>query len=353
MSQIYKNFSKDKYQIIYPVTPEYDGQRLDQFLMSYFENFSRQAIKKKIDRGEVKIKGRPFPHKPSVKVYQGEDIEIVTYNDGIEDEFWRGVKIHFQNPQVIFEDNDLLVINKPPFMATHPTGKHLFNCATVYYESIYSHTIHSIHRLDRETSGVLVMGKNPKATQKITTLFENSLVNKCYFFIAHKNQMATTLPFTANENMGPRDDFLPRNYVHCFEDERGKTASTHFELIEQYDNYVLGLAFPKTGRQHQIRTHAAFHGYPLLGDKMYNGDPRIFMRFKDEIATTADHDKMQIPRHALHAIALKFRNHPKYNRFFQAPLPQDLCDWIEQNLYLEIADLEEKIKEKLGVFFKN
>ncbi len=353
MSQIYKSFTHEKFQVIYPVEPQYDGSRLDQFLMSYFENFSRESIKKKIEKGEVRINNRPYPHKPSSKVYNGEKVEIVTFKEGLEDEFWRGIKLNLQKPSIVFEDEDILVINKPPYMATHPTGKHLFNCATVFYESIYGHTIHSIHRLDRETSGVLVLGKNPRATQKLTTMFEKSLVRKCYFFIAHKNEEATAFPFSAKENMSTRDDYTPRNYVHCFTDDHGKTAETEFAKLMEYGDYVVALAFPKTGRQHQIRTHAAYHGYPLLGDKMYNGDPTVFMRFKDEIPTKEDHDKMQISRHALHAVGLSFQGHPVYQRPFRAQIPNDLADWLELNLYVDIHALEEQVEKEINSYFLN
>jgi 23S rRNA pseudouridine1911/1915/1917 synthase len=348
MGQITKSFTSDRYDVSYPVQPEHDGIRLDQFLMERFENFSRQVLKKKIESGDVKIKERTtFPHKPSSKVYHGENVQVTTYNVGHEDEYWRGVKLRLDNPTILFEDKDVLVINKPPFMTTHPSGKHLFHCATVFYEDIYGHTIHSIHRLDRETSGTLILGKNPKATQKITDMFEKREVKKCYFFIAHKNKFASKFPFTAKQWLGMWENYLPRNYVHSMDegDSRGVHAQTKFELIEEYGDYVVGLAFPKTGRQHQIRSHASFHGYPLLGDKMYNGDATIFMRFKDEIPTQDDHDKMQIPRHALHSMALHI---PKvYNKPFIAPLPKDLADWLEINLYADIESLESKISQRI------
>jgi 23S rRNA pseudouridine1911/1915/1917 synthase len=344
MSQIKKTFGTDMYEVVYPVSLEEDGLRLDQFLSRYFESFSRQNIKKKIVSGDVKISNRPYPHKPSVKVYNGENIKIITKKANLEDEYWNGEKLELQEPTVIFEDDDIMVINKPPYMATHPTGKHLFNCATVYYGNILKQKMHSIHRLDRETSGCLILGKNPSATQDVTSLFELNKVKKCYFLIAHKKMM-NEFPFTADENLGQKDDYIPRLFVHCFEknSEDGKVAETKFELIQDLGEYIIVLAFPKTGRQHQIRSHAAHHGFPLLGDKLYNGDPNVFRRFKDLIATKDDHELMQISRHALHAVGISF----PYKGIgpVTAPIPNDLSDWLTENFGVDSHSLDLKIKE--------
>ncbi len=344
MGEIYKKFSTTLYEARYKVEEDQNGMRLDQYCGDFLASFSRQAIKRKIARGEVRIIDRPFPHKPSVKVYENEHIVFTTPRGDLEDEYWRGEKLDLVfDPEVIFEDEDIIVIGKPAYMTTHPSGKHLFNCATVYFEEKYEHTIHSIHRLDRETSGVLALAKNPKAAGKVTALFEKDLVSKCYFFIAHNNN-TSEFPFTAKQRMGDLSDFIPRLFVHCFDEDskQGKHAETHFKKLYANEDYVIGLAFPKTGRQHQIRVHAAFHGFPLVGDKLYNGDPTIFMRFKDEVATAEDHDKMDLSRHALHATGLCF----PYNgqrQLFRASVPKDLRQWMEKNMKevnLEKIDLE-------------
>ena len=355
MSEIEKSFSTEKYVVSYPVQIEQDGWRLDQFVQKCMPTLSRQFLKKKIEKGEVEISGRKSPHKPSVKVHEGEKVTITTHNDGmIEEEFWHGEPVvKDQKPTIIFEDADLLVVNKPPFMITHPAGKNLFYCATVFFETIYKKTIHSIHRLDRETSGLLLLGKNPKVSQKVSLLFEDDQVKKCYFFIAKKNPDATPFPFTAKERMDREENAVPRGIMfHYPEDsEKGKDAQTHFEIIFDSKDYVLALAFPLTGRQHQIRVHASCHGYPLLGDKLYTGDPGVFMRFKDHVPTDQDHELMQIPRQALHAVALKLTYpDPKTFQHFMAPLPLDLTQWVESNLQIKISEVEDLIRERLKTF---
>lgn len=309
--------------------------RLDQFLQNFFSSFSRQSIKKKISSGDIKIFNRPHPHKPSTKVYKGEEIEIVTYNPS---------KKLKETPQIIFEDEDILVTTKPPFMTTHPTGRHLFDCLTVYYEEKLGHKIHSIHRLDKETSGVQILGKNPKGANMITPLFEEGLVLKAYFFIAkaYGEPFPKKSSFTAQEGLGNEKGFIPRLFTHCFpkNSQRGKNAETKFHIFyrEPQKPYALGFAFPKTGRQHQIRAHASYHGFPLLGDKLYNGDPHIFSRDQDGRLSENDKSKMEISRQALHALELSLP-YPdlKAQKTFTANLPEDLSHWVHENLSIKTS----------------
>jgi 23S rRNA pseudouridine1911/1915/1917 synthase len=355
MGEIYKKFTPTLYEAAYSVEEDQEGMRLDQFCAEYLQSFSRQAIKRKIAKGEVQILGRTFPHKPSVKVYEREEVRFTTPRGDLEDEFWRGKLLDLEfTPEILFEDDHIIVISKPSYMTTHPSGKHLFNCATVFFENKLGHTIHSIHRIDRETSGVLALAKNPKAAGQVTSLFEKNLVSKCYFFISH-NRTNQTFPFTADERMGSLDDFIPKLFVHCFDQrsQEGKSAQTHFKCLYENDDYILGLAFPRTGRQHQIRAHAAHYGFPLIGDKLYNGDPKVFMRFKDGIATDDDHDLMDISRHALHATGLSFPYPKNEKKLFRAPIPKDLKSWIEKNLNeIDSDQLELKISATIKEFFQ-
>lgn len=355
MSDIEKSFTTEKYVVSHSVREDQDGWRLDQFVMKCMPTLSREFLKKKIEKGEVEISGRKSPHKPSVKVHAGERITITTHNDGmIEDEYWHGEVVpKTEEPTVIFEDEGLLAVNKPPYMITHPAGKNLFYCATVFFETIHKKTIHSIHRLDRETSGVLLLGKNPKTSQQVSLLFEEDKVRKCYFFIAHKSAAAEPFPFTAKERLGRKEGAIPESMMFTFPEDsiEGKESETHFEGLLEKNGYVLALAFPLTGRQHQIRVHAAAHGYPLLGDKLYNGDPTVFIRFKENEASDEDHERMQIPRQALHAAALKilYKNTPTH---FIAPLPKDLSSWIEKNLGLSFEDVEALMEKRILEFLK-
>lgn len=356
MSEVSKSFTQEKYVVTYAVEHTQEGWRLDQFIQECMPTLSRQYLKKKIEKGEVVIAGRRPPHKPSVKVHAREHITITTHNDGIiDEEFWQGKPIErTEEPSIVYEDPNLVVINKPPFMLTHPAGKNLFYCANVWYESKFNRPVHTIHRIDRETTGLLLLAKNPKTAGQVINLFEQDQVRKCYFFIAHKNDFASPMPFTAMERMDKDGTRIPEGMISFWpkDSSLGKEAETKFELLLEKNNFILGLAYPVTGRQHQIRVHASAHGYPLLGDKLYNGDSKVFVRFKDAKATDQDHELMQIPRQALHAVGIKLPYPAGLCSTFVAPIPQDLADWIKLKLDLNIEVINQQIDQRIKVFFK-
>jgi RluA family pseudouridine synthase len=351
-----KSFSPEKYTAMYSVDEKFDGLRLDQFIKEYLPSFSREVIKRKIKSLDVCIIGRPSPHRPSSKVYYQEKVEVKIVKTNHEDELWRGNKLKLETaPKVVFENDLMTVVGKPAFMSTHPTGKHLFNCVTVFLESELKRKTYSVHRLDRETSGLLIQGKTPESSRVLTDFFEQSRVKKAYFFISKiKSKEAKKNEFTARERLDSTNEGLKRVYIdwHPFDSTLGKSAETKFKILFKNETYALGLAFPKTGRQHQIRVHAMVHGYPLLGDKLYLGSFKMFQRFKDGFATTEDHDLMEIPRHALHAVGLKIPN-LKDVPFLYCPLPSDLEDWIKTNLPMHPTDLDKLVKKELHEAFSS
>lgn len=340
-----KNFLRDRYLAVYLVDEVHDNFRLDQYTQIYLSNFSRQHVKKKIEDGEIKIEGRDHKLRPSTKVKYKEKVSIVITRTIHEDEYWNGEKVELtETPEIVYEDSDLLVLSKPPFMATHPTGKHLFNCATVFFESKLGHTCHSIHRIDRETSGILLLGKNPKISAILTPQFEERKVKKCYFFIAKTDNPPLEDSFTESSRLGTEEKGLKRVYINHYpqNSSEGKPAKTAFKIIHRENGYVLGLAFPHTGRQHQIRVHAMIKGLPLLGDKLYLGNYKMFQRFKDNWASEEDHKFLEMPRHALHAIAINLE-YGSSRKTFITDLPQDLSSWIGDNLSIDLEDLKKSL----------
>lgn len=336
-------FIDDSYIVTYTVNQDDHNSRLDNFLQIHFQSFSREKIKKFIAKGYIKILNRNQVLKSSTKVKEKEIVEITTFKKDFPLESFNGQEIQEEELPILHKTNEYVIINKPPFMATHPTGKHLFYVATVILEKMFSQKFNSVHRLDRETSGVMIISSEMNFSSKMTRLFEKRAITKAYFLIGHNN-LKRDLPITAFEELGEKPDFKPEFFTHCFPkgSGEGKVSETKFVEIYKSKKYILALAFPKTGRQHQIRAHAAHHGFPLLGDKLYNGDINIFRRFKDKLDSQDDIDKMQIARHALHAIALKIPE--PVDNLFIAPLPKDLSNWIDQNLDLEMDQLNLKIK---------
>jgi len=349
-----KDFTKDSYTVVLEATEHSKDLRIDQFLQLYLLTLSRELIKNKIKRGEVILIDRPGNLRPSTKVLKGDQVKLFVKRGNEEDEYWRGEVIKTEkDPAIIFEDEDLIVIAKPPYMATHPTGRHLFYCATVYFESIHKKTIHSIHRLDRETSGILLLGKSPKVSGQLGLEFEEDRVRKVYFFIARPNSnFKGQLEFWARERLDNPEEGLRRVIVQTFPEssQAGKKAETFFKILYQNENYVIGLAFPITGRQHQIRVHALHHGLPLVGDKLYLGGYEMFQRFKDNLASDIDYDFIELPRHALHSVAMKIPFKGK-DQLFLSPVPKDLKEWIEKKLKLNIQDLEKKMADAVNSYF--
>jgi RluA family pseudouridine synthase len=354
MALLEKNFSKDIYTAVYQVEDISHQKRLDQFLLGLYSNFSRESLKKKIREGQITISGRNNALRPSTRVNRQDLITVRIRKTSHEDEYWRGKPLDLQGePRILFEDEDLLAISKPPFMSTHPTGKHLFNCATVYFEEKYRTSIHSIHRLDRETSGVLLLGKNTSCACALTPEFENGLVHKAYFFISRAGPTFQNLSsFEARERLGGIPTGPQRVYVNHFPENSklGKKALTLFKVLHQEKGYVLGLAFPFTGRQHQIRVHAMAHGLPLLGDKLYMGSFELFQKLKDNLAFGPDYDFLEIPRQGLHSIALNIR-YKNGRRTFFAPIPEDLRGWIRSKMAIDFSSLGAVILDQIKAIF--
>lgn len=346
-----KKFSPQNYRVRLQVEEEDVGLRLDQFVQLFLASFSRQEVKKRISRQEISIDSRSHKAKASSKLQLGEIVNVQIPKSTQEDEYWRGEKIKLvTDPEVIFEDQQLLVISKPAYMSTHPTGKHIFNCATVYFEEQTQKTVHSIHRLDRETSGVLLLAKNPKCAQIMTDHFESERVSKAYFFIAVEAK-ETSNSFEAKERLGPKEEGLKRIHIHAFpkDSKQGKHAHTKFKILYRENGYTLGLAFPQTGRQHQIRVHAMVHGLPLLGDKIYLGSFEMFQRFKDRQTQESDYELMQLSRHALHSIALSIP-YQGQRKLFRSSLPLDFRNWIQENLSCSIDQLNKNIEKDLRLY---
>ncbi|MBF0363072.1 MAG: RluA family pseudouridine synthase [Oligoflexia bacterium] len=388
--------SDNSFTFIFNVEKDHHGLRLDQFIKRFMgHKTSREFIKKKIKRGHIIIEASlkaslkasrmhqqshfKQTFKASSTVLSNDQVKMTIFPSDslyeLEYEHWFNKNITIDTkPLTIHEDDNIIVTCKPPFMATYPTGRHSFNCVTVYYENQLKQNLHSIHRLDRETSGILILGKNPRVSHALSFCFEHSLVKKCYFLIAKIkikdiNQsigntpiksLKSLFPLIAEERIGRSSSrMLMETYPK--DSSEGKEAKTIFKFIDQIENYILLLAYPQTGRQHQIRVHAAAHGFPLVGDKIYGGNSSLFLRYKDKVTTTEDYLEMELPRQALHAIALNFPYNPHLNLSalppaeknskniknilsntkrvtYITPLPTDLRDWmLEKKIDLNLV----------------
>lgn len=347
---ISKKFFEDRYELNSNVPEECHDMRIDLFVQLHFPSFTREFIKRKIEKDQVKILTRVGELKASTKIKRWDKIFVVCFRDKMEDEYWDGNKIEFEDMPILYNHQSFCVVNKPPFMCAHPTGRHVFYCATVYAERDLGMSCSTVHRLDRETSGVLVLSKDAKYGNLLSTQFEKHQVQKFYFFIAKKGPNYTAkFPFAAKERI--LEDVESRIVMNCRPEKglEGKSAKTFFDLIAEDEHYICGLAMPKSGRQHQIRTHAAHHGFPLVGDKIYLEGYELFQKFKDGLAVTSDYQRLILPRQALHAIAIEFLQLNLNPRSFFAPLPHDLQNFIqtEMKLDMKIDELLHKTQLKI------
>lgn len=356
MAILQRIYTKEKYEATYYVEESEHGMRLDQFVQIYLDTWSRQEVKRRIAAGDVIIKNRPGKHKPSTLLHYQEEVTFTVHNTTQEDEYWNGKLIERdENPPIIYEDENLLVISKPAYMAAHPTGKHLFNCATVHFGQVYGKTIHTIHRLDRETSGVMMLGKNPDTANLMGEEFYLDRVRKCYFFMARENENYDgKVYFESKERLGANEGGLRKIYInhHPENSKEGKRAHTKFKVFYRENGYALGLAFPQTGRQHQIRVHAMVRGLPLVGDKLYLGSFKMFQRFKDNIAKPEDHEHMEHHRHALHAVALRIKYENEF-RIFRSGLPTDFLPLIKERVSISIEEVEKMMLDGILEYFDN
>lgn len=288
-------------------------RRLDKYLQERFPGYSRSFLQKMIKDERVLLNGKPT--KASWHVSTSETITMLLYPGG--------AKIQEDIPfEVIYEDDVLLGVVKPAGVLVHPARGHksgtLYNALLFYYREKLaadpSFHIGTIHRLDEQTSGVMVYALCPDAHGEMTRQFENRLVKKTYLCIAFGDASFAETTFSGALGTDPNDRF--RAAVDGLD---ARTAETRFVKLSRSacGNFSLLRAHPHTGRTHQIRAHAAALGLPLAGDPLYGG-PTEHASFGGEIA-----------RCCLHAESLAI-THPvtKLPMTLRAPLPEDMAGMV-------------------------
>lgn len=244
------------------------GQRLDAFLANFDESKTRSMYKKLIEEGYVSV--NDSLSKPSYKINVGDIIEIK------EKESRRFEKIAM-NIKVLYEDDDIAVIDKPRGLIVHPTNDDelsLVNFLLYRFDSLSSIDESRpgiIHRLDKDTSGLIIIAKNNEAHEKMKELFKSREIYKEYITIA----VGTFKDEVTIVDKGIMRDPIKKIKM-CASDE-GKSAHSEIHLIKQNENYAYLSVIIKTGRTHQIRVHLAYINHPVLGDKTYGYRGKIKM----------------------------------------------------------------------------
>jgi 23S rRNA pseudouridine1911/1915/1917 synthase len=225
---------------------------------------------------------------------------------------------------ILHEDDELLVVDKPALVACHPSkagpASSLVGAARIHTGL---ETVHLVFRLDRETSGVVVLAKTRAMAARLQKAVERRRVGKSYLAILTGELAA---PVTVDQPLG--DDTRSPVFIKTAVAEGGRPSLTRFAPLSAARGFTLARVVTETGRKHQIRAHARWLGMPLVGDKIYGPDERLYLDFIDRGWTAELAARLLLPRHALHCAEIDLR--PAGVEFaFAAPLPGDLrafCD---------------------------
>ena len=293
------------------------GQRIDSAMAQMLPDYSRSKITTWVRSGGALINGKTF--KPKEKILGGE---IVTLNIKAEKtNDWKAEDIPLD---IVFEDNNIIVVNKPVGLVTHPgagnwTGT-LAN-ALLHYDPSLANLDRAgiVHRLDKNTSGLMVVARSELAQKNLVEQLQTHAVSREYSAIVYGHMISGG---TVDEPIG-RD---PKDRIRQAVVEDGKDAVTHYRVIDRFAHHTHVKAILETGRTHQIRVHLSYIGHPLIADPMYGGKIRFPKKADDHLKNALK----KFNRQALHAKKLTL-THPitLEQMSWKAPLPQDLQDLLK------------------------
>ncbi len=296
------------------INAEENGQRLDNYLMRILKGVPKSHVYRIIRGGEVRVNKKRA--QPSSRLCEGDQVRIPPVRTSQDKDVHVGPQLTQRLlDSVIYEDECLLVVNKPAGIAVHGgSGLSLGVIEALRKTRTDLSYLELVHRLDKDTSGCLLLAKKRSALRSIQSLLEARLVSKTYWaLLCHPWQGKKSLIV---------DAALEKNTLKSGErvvrvTENGKLSQTSIKLLENYQQSCWVEASPKTGRTHQIRVHSAHLGHPIVGDHKYGGDLPI------------DGIDAKKSRLYLHARAIQFNLNDK-NYAFQAELDQRFADTLKQ-----------------------
>jgi 23S rRNA pseudouridine1911/1915/1917 synthase len=298
------------------IGPEHAGTRLDVYLASQFEGWSRARLQRLIENEDVLVNGKVA--KPSYKLREHDEIEVELIAPPAD--FFTPENIPLE---IVYEDETLAVVNKPAGLVVHPAAGTpsgtLANALAYHFQQLPDRGVRPgiVHRLDRDTSGLLVVAKTQAALENLSDQFRDRTVFKSYLALVH-GRVASS---------GKIDQPLardPSNRTRMAVVRGGRNALTLYRVRQAFDRFTLLDVELKTGRTHQIRVHLAWLKHPVVGDETYGGgrdntiqDPQLRARIRN------------LKRQFLHAEKLGFK-HPVSQEFvkFESALPKDLTELL-------------------------
>ncbi len=309
----------------FSVDPGQEPLRVDKFLFNRIVNVSRSKIQTAVKAGNILINGKPG--KSNYKVHPGDIITVVLSHPPRETEIVpEDVPI-----EVVYEDKDVIVVNKAAGMVVHPAHANysgtLLNALAGYFQKKKAKEVENghgylVHRIDKDTSGLLLVAKNEIAQTKLARQFYEHSVERQYYALVWGDFDKDEGTIEGNIGRHPKD----RRQMAVFPDGTyGKPAVTHYKVIERFGYVTLVECRLETGRTHQIRAHFRYIGHPLFNDERYGGNIILkgttFTKYKQFVQNCFK----IMPRQALHAMTLGFV-HPTTNKLlrFSSFLPADM-----------------------------
>jgi 23S rRNA pseudouridine1911/1915/1917 synthase len=303
------------------IGPEHAGTRLDIYLASQFEGWSRARLQRLIENEDVLVNGKVA--KPSYKLREHDEVEVDLIAPPADVFTPENIPL-----EIVYEDETLVVVNKPAGFVVHPAAGTpsgtLANALAYHFQQLPGREVRPgiVHRLDRDTSGLLVVAKTETALENLSDQFRDRTVFKSYVALVHGRMAADS---------GKIDQPLARdrsNRTRMAVVRGGRNALTLYRVRQRFERFTLLDVELKTGRTHQIRVHLAWLKHPVVADETYGGgrdntiqDPQLRARVRN------------LKHHFLHAEKLGFK-HPATNEFvkFESPLPAELSDFLEHGL---------------------
>ncbi|MBP8066334.1 MAG: RluA family pseudouridine synthase [Flavobacterium sp.] len=303
--------------------------RIDKFLMNLIENTTRNKIQKAADSGNIFV--NDVPVKSNYKVKPGDVVRVMLEHPPYE-HLLKGENIPLN---IVYEDDQLIVVNKPAGMVVHPGhGNYsgtLVNALAYHFDNLPMNSSNRpglVHRIDKDTSGLLVVAKTEQAMDYLSKQFAEKTSEREYVALVWGNIEQEEGTIEGNIDRHP----VNRMQMAVFTDEdKGKPAVTHYKVLERLGYVTLVSCRLETGRTHQIRVHMKHIGHTLFNDERYGGDAILkgttFTKYKQFV----DNCFKTLPRQALHAKTLGFE-HPTTKEFmrFDSEIPQDMKDCIEK-----------------------
>jgi len=300
------------------------GQRLDQVLVARMQGWSRTRLQELIKEGRVHLAGAEIK-KPGHLIEEACELVIALPPEQ------GSVMPAGLEPRILFEDEDLVALDKPAGLLSHANAGGREGGVAEWATTRWGELPHLeeeersglAHRLDRDTSGVLLLAKTQAALEGLKAAFQARAVQKTYLALV---QGTTRFDSEWIENWIGRDE-RSRDRIRVLQEGQGRFSSTYYETRERFKDFSYLAVFPKTGRMHQVRVHLASIGFPLLGEHVY--------RPARKHLTPLPPEAPQMARHALHASALDLV-HPVSGEalHFDSPLPADMAAvlaWLQQN----------------------